>query len=49
MAHLTLLVDKLKAQALDPYATLRSLYRQNRRAKIDEVIADDRGTTPNRR
>ncbi len=38
-------VDKLKAQALDPYATLRSLYRQNRRATIDEVIADDRGTT----
>ena len=37
-------VDKLKAQALDPYATLRSLYRQNRRATIDEVIADDRGT-----
>ena len=37
-------VDKLKVQALDPYATLRSLYRQSRRATIDEVIADDRGT-----
>ncbi len=37
-------LDKVKAQALDPYATLRSLSRQNRKAKIDEVIADDRGT-----
>lgn len=37
-------LDKLKAQALDPYATVRSLYRQNRQATIDEVIADDRGT-----
>jgi phospholipid-binding lipoprotein MlaA len=37
-------VDKLRAQALDPYATLRSLYRQNRQATIDEVIADERGT-----
>lgn len=37
-------VDRLRAQALDPYATLRSLYRQNRKATIDEVIADDRGT-----
>lgn len=38
-------LDRMKAQALDPYATLRSLYRQNRKATIDEVIADDRGTT----
>ncbi len=37
-------LDRMKAQALDPYATLRSLYRQNRRATIEEVIADDRGT-----
>ena len=37
-------LDRMKAQALDPYATLRSLYRQNRRATIKEVIADDRGT-----
>jgi phospholipid-binding lipoprotein MlaA len=37
-------LDRMKAQALDPYATLRSLYRQNRQATIDEVIADDRGT-----
>ncbi len=42
-------VDKLKAQALDPYATLRSFYRQNRKATIDEVIADDRGTAAKRR
>lgn len=37
-------LDKVRAQALDPYATLRSLYRQNRRATIQDVIADDRGT-----
>ena len=37
-------LDKMRAQALDPYATLRSLYRQNRQSTIDEVIADDRGT-----
>jgi phospholipid-binding lipoprotein MlaA len=37
-------IDRMKAQALDPYATLRSLYRQNRRSTIEEVIADDRGT-----
>jgi phospholipid-binding lipoprotein MlaA len=36
--------DKVKAQALDPYATVRSLSRQNRKATIEEVIADDRGT-----
>jgi phospholipid-binding lipoprotein MlaA len=38
-------IDRMKAQALDPYATLRSLYRQNRKATIDAVIADERGTT----
>ena len=38
-------IDRMKAQALDPYATLRSLYRQSRRATIEEVIADDRGTS----
>jgi phospholipid-binding lipoprotein MlaA len=37
-------LDRMRAQALDPYATLRSLYRQNRQATIDAVIADDRGT-----
>jgi len=37
-------LDRLKAQALDPYATVRSLYKQNRQATIKEVIADDRGT-----
>ena len=37
-------IDRLKAQALDPYATVRSLYKQNRQATIKEVIADDRGT-----
>lgn len=37
-------LDRVKEQALDPYATIRSLYRQNRQSTIDEVIADDRGT-----
>jgi len=37
-------LDRLKETALDPYATIRSLYRQNRRATIEQVIADDRGT-----
>jgi phospholipid-binding lipoprotein MlaA len=39
-------IDKIKAQALDPYATFRSLYRQNRQAKIDETRSDERRTVP---
>lgn len=31
--------DKVKAQALDPYATIRSLSRQYRQSKIDEAAA----------
>ena len=42
-------LDRLKAQALDPYATLRSLSRQSRKAAVDEAIADDRGTAGGRR
>jgi len=42
-------IDRLKAQALDPYATLRSLSRQSRKAAVDEAIADDRGTAGARR
>ena len=39
-------LDKIKAQALDPYATIRSLYRQHRQSQIDEARADDRSTVP---
>jgi phospholipid-binding lipoprotein MlaA len=39
-------LDKVKEQALDPYATFRSLYRQHRRAQIEEVRKDQRATTP---
>ena len=38
--------DKIKKQALDPYATVRSVYRQYRRAKIKAEQNDDRATTP---
>jgi phospholipid-binding lipoprotein MlaA len=39
-------LDKAKAQALDPYATLRSLYRQHRAAEIDAAQSDTRATVP---
>ncbi len=39
-------LDKVKEQALDPYATFRSLYRQHVAAQIDKVRTDDRATTP---
>jgi phospholipid-binding lipoprotein MlaA len=39
-------LDKIKAQALDPYATLRSLYRQHRQSQIDEARSDDPATVP---
>ncbi len=39
-------VDQIKKTALDPYATLRSLYRQHRAAEIEEVRADNRRTIP---
>lgn len=38
--------DKIKKQALDPYATVRSVYRQYRRAKIKEMEDDHRATYP---
>jgi phospholipid-binding lipoprotein MlaA len=44
-AHLDDL-DKIKAQALDPYATFRSLYRQHRQSQIDDIRSDDRATVP---
>ena len=40
-------VDSIKKTALDPYATFRSLYRQNRDSTIDRVRTEDRATVPN--
>ena len=39
-------VDSVKRTALDPYATFRSLYRQNRQSEIDATKADNRATVP---
>lgn len=39
-------VDQVKRTALDPYATFRSLYRQNRQSEIDTTRADNRATVP---
>ena len=39
-------VDQIKKSALDPYATFRSLYRQNRQSEIDTVRNDNRPTVP---
>ena len=39
-------LDKVKAQALDPYATIRSLQRQHRQSQIDDARSDDRATPP---
>jgi phospholipid-binding lipoprotein MlaA len=39
-------LDRIKAQALDPYATFRSLARQHRRSQIEDVRGDDRRTVP---
>ena len=38
-------IDSVKKTALDPYATFRSLYRQNRAAKLEKLRADSRETT----
>jgi phospholipid-binding lipoprotein MlaA len=40
-------IDSVKKTALDPYATFRSLYRQNRQSTIDKVRTEDRATVPN--
>jgi phospholipid-binding lipoprotein MlaA len=40
-------IDKVKAQALDPYATFRSLYRQHRQSQLDDIRSDTRATVPN--
>ena len=39
-------IDQVKKTALDPYATFRSLYRQNRRDEIQKAREDDRATVP---
>ena len=39
-------VDKIKEQALDPYATFRSLSRQHRESQIEDTRADERATVP---
>jgi len=39
-------VDQIKKTALDPYATFRSLYRQNRAGKLDQIRNDNRATVP---
>jgi len=39
-------LDKVKAEALDPYATLRSLARQHRQSQIDDARNDNRATPP---
>jgi phospholipid-binding lipoprotein MlaA len=39
-------VDSIKKTALDPYATFRSLYRQHRQARIEDVRNDTRATIP---
>ncbi len=45
-AGLVSTIDQIKAGALDPYATFRSLYRQHRTSQIQETRDDDRATVP---
>jgi phospholipid-binding lipoprotein MlaA len=40
-------LDRIKREALDPYATIRSLSRQHRESQIDDARNDKRATTPN--
>ena len=39
-------IDEVKRTALDPYATFRSAYRQNRQSTIEETRNDRRATVP---
>ena len=39
-------IDQVKKSALDPYATFRSLYRQNREDTINRTREDNRATVP---
>jgi len=45
-ADLLVDLDKIKEQALDPYATIRSLYQQHRQSQIEDARSDDRATVP---
>ncbi len=45
-ASLLDVIDNIKKTALDPYATFRSLYRQNRAGKLETLRADNRATVP---
>lgn len=45
-AGLVTTVDQIKAGALDPYATFRSLSRQHREAQIQAARDDDQATVP---
>ena len=39
-------IDETKKSALDPYATFRSLYNQNRRSTVESTRNDNRATVP---
>jgi len=39
-------LDKVTGQALDPYATIRSLYRQHRQSQIEDARDDSKPTIP---
>jgi phospholipid-binding lipoprotein MlaA len=39
-------LDRVKAEALDPYATIRSLARQHRQSQIDDARRDVRASSP---
>jgi phospholipid-binding lipoprotein MlaA len=39
-------IDQVKATALDPYATFRSLYRQSRASEIQQIYISDGQTPP---
>ena len=39
-------VDSIKRTSLDPYATFRSLYRQNRASEIEKIRGDGERTVP---
>lgn len=45
-ANLLGTISQIKRNSLDPYATFRSLYQQNRASQIARTIADHRATTP---
>lgn len=45
-AGLVTQIDQIKAGALDPYATFRSLYKQHRASVIQQTRDDNRATTP---